>query len=399
MLSEAYPVHGDRRTERRGYIMSAIGQSIKIDNISKFYGSFQALDKVSLEAEAGEFLTILGSSGSGKTTLLKIIAGFEAGSGGSILINGENVAGKKSYERNIGMLFQNYALFPHMTVEDNIAYPLKLRKIPKELIREQVNDIIKLIKLDGMEKRYPKQLSGGQQQRCALARAIVYNPPLLLLDEPLGALDKNLRHEMQFEIKRIQKELGITTISVTHDQEEALTMSDKICIMSHGVIQQCSSPQEIYNEPKNQFVAEFIGSTNLINGKVVSKTKENGKYVNMVRTGLTDELIRVEEPLDKRQYDMEDVVLAIRPELIHLMKNRAGHINSFKGKIVSSVYMGDYFKVLVQTADGNQLNVKVSPEAYKEYSGLPEQEFFFNADCVTTIYEKEKGVMLKTVNE
>lgn len=377
--------------------MSAIGQSIKIENVSKFYGSFQALDCVSLEAKAGEFLTILGSSGSGKTTLLKIIAGFEAANRGQILINGQDIAGKKPYERNIGMLFQNYALFPHMTVAENIAYPLKLRKLPKDEIAERVNSIIKLIKLDGMEKRLPKQLSGGQQQRCALARAIVYNPPLLLLDEPLGALDKNLRHEMQFEIKRIQKELGITTISVTHDQEEALTMSDKICIMSHGVIQQCSSPEEIYKKPKNQFVAEFIGSTNLIKGTVVSKFKENGVMVSLVKTGLSEEPVRVEEPLDRRQYNLDDVLLALRPELIHLMKNRSGHINSFKAELLNSVYMGDYYKALIRTADGNELNVKISPEAYKQYSGEKELEFFFNADCVTTIYEKEKGVMLKIV--
>ena len=377
--------------------MSAIGQSIKIENVSKFYGSFQALDCVSLEAKAGEFLTILGSSGSGKTTLLKIIAGFEAANRGQILINGQDIAGKKPYERNIGMLFQNYALFPHMTVAENIAYPLKLRKLPKDEIAERVNSIIKLIKLDGMEKRLPKQLSGGQQQRCALARAIVYNPPLLLLDEPLGALDKNLRHEMQFEIKRIQKELGITTISVTHDQEEALTMSDKICIMSHGVIQQCSSPEEIYKKPKNQFVAEFIGSTNLIKGTVVSKFKENGAMVSLVKTGLSEEPVRVEEPLDRRQYNLDDVLLALRPELIHLMKNRSGHISSFKAELLNSVYMGDYYKALIRTADGNELNVKISPEAYKQYSGEKELEFFFNADCVTTIYEKEKGVMLKIV--
>lgn len=377
--------------------MSAIGQSIKIENVSKFYGSFQALDCVSLEAKAGEFLTILGSSGSGKTTLLKIIAGFEAANRGQILINGQDIAGKKPYERNIGMLFQNYALFPHMTVAENIAYPLKLRKLPKDEIAERVNSIIKLIKLDGMEKRLPKQLSGGQQQRCALARAIVYNPPLLLLDEPLGALDKNLRHEMQFEIKRIQKELGITTISVTHDQEEALTMSDKICIMSHGVIQQCSSPEEIYKKPKNQFVAEFIGSTNLIKGTVVSKFKENGAMVSLAKTRLSEEPVRVEEPLDRRQYNLDDVLLALRPELIHLMKNRSGHINSFKAELLNSVYMGDYYKALIRTADGNELNVKISPEAYKQYSGEKELEFFFNADCVTTIYEKEKGVMLKIV--
>lgn len=231
---------------------------------------------------------------------------------------------------------------------------MKLRKLPKDEIAERVNSIIKLIKLDGMEKRLPKQLSGGQQQRCALARAIVYNPPLLLLDEPLGALDKNLRHEMQFEIKRIQKELGITTISVTHDQEEALTMSDKICIMSHGVIQQCSSPEEIYKKPKNQFVAEFIGSTNLIKGTVVSKFKENGAMVSLVKTGLSEEPVRVEEPLDRRQYNLDDVLLALRPELIHLMKNRSGHINSFKAELLNSVYMGDNYKALIRTADGKR---------------------------------------------
>ncbi len=379
--------------------MSTIGQSIKIENVSKFYGSFQALDTVSLEAAPGEFLTILGSSGSGKTTLLKIIAGFEAANSGQIFINGEDVARKKAYERNIGMLFQNYALFPHMTVEENIAYPLKLRKCSKAEIGERVNDIIKLVKLDGMEKRLPKQLSGGQQQRCALARAIVYNPPLLLLDEPLGALDKNLRHEMQFEIKRIQNELGITTISVTHDQEEALTMSDKICIMSHGVIQQCSSPEEIYKEPKNQFVAEFIVNTNLIKGVVESKKKESDCWVSMVKTGLSEELIRVEEPLDRFQFNLDDVLLALRPELIHLMKEREGHINSFRASIVNSVYMGDYYRVLVKTRDSSELSVKISPEAYRKYAGEKELEFFFNADCVTTIYEKEKGVMLKTVED
>lgn len=379
--------------------MAKIGQSIKIENVSKFYGNFQALEQVSLAAEAGEFLTILGSSGSGKTTLLKIIAGFENCNDGKILINGEDVAEKKSYERNIGMLFQNYALFPHMTVEENIAYPLKLRKLPKSEIKERTHNIIKLIQLDGMEKRYPKQLSGGQQQRCALARAIVYNPPLLLLDEPLGALDKNLRHEMQFEIKRIQRELGITTISVTHDQEEALTMSDKICIMSHGVIQQCSSPEEIYKKPKNQFVAEFIGSTNLIKGKVVSKSHENDRIVIMVKTGISDVPIRVEEPLERRQYNKEDVLLAVRPELIHLMKDRVDHINSFTAEILDSVYMGDYYRTVIKTKDGNTLDVKISPEAYRQYSNYRELEFFFNADCIITIYEREKGVMLKTIED
>ena len=376
--------------------MNAIGQSIKIDKISKFYGNFQALDNVCLEANSGEFLTILGSSGSGKTTLLKIIAGFEPSNSGKILINGEDVATKKAYERNIGMLFQNYALFPHMTIAENIAYPLKLRKKSKQEQKELVSNMVKLIKLEGLEDRYPKQLSGGQQQRVALARAIVYNPPLLLLDEPLGALDKNLRHEMQFEIKRIQKELGITTISVTHDQEEALTMSDKICIMSHGVIQQCSSPEDIYNAPNNQFVAEFMGSTNLIKGKVVHKEVTTDTVVTMVQTGISDTPIRVEEPRAKRQYNMDDILLAVRPELIHLMKERTGHINSFKAELLESIYLGDSVKVKIKTKDQNTMDVKLSLEAFKRYASNDQLEGFFNADCITTIYEREKGVMLVT---
>lgn len=240
-----------------------IGQKLDIINISKYYADFKVLHGINMTCLPGEFVTILGSSGSGKTTLLKVIAGFEGNSDGSIHINGEDIAYKKAHERNIGMLFQNYALFPHMTVENNIAYPLKLRKVPKDEIKKRVADMIATVKLTGLEKRYPKQLSGGQQQRVALARAIVYNPPLLLLDEPLGALDMNLRHDMQFEIKRITKELGITTISVTHDQEEAFAMSDKICIMSEGRVQQFATPDEIYEHPSNRFVAEFMGTTNI----------------------------------------------------------------------------------------------------------------------------------------
>lgn len=374
-----------------------IGQSIKIDNVCKFFGSFQALDDVCLQAEAGEFLTILGSSGCGKTTLLKIIAGFLKADRGEILINGADVAEKKSYERNIGMLFQNYALFPHMTVAENIAYPLKLRKKSKAEQKELVNKMIGLIKLQGLADRRPKQLSGGQQQRVALARALVYNPPLLLLDEPLGALDKNLRHEMQFEIKRIQKELGITTISVTHDQEEALTMSDKICIMNHGVIQQCSSPEEIYSKPKNQFVAEFMGSTNLIPGEVLRQERTGSCLKTTVKTGLSDEPFTIEEDLSVRQYKMKDVLLAIRPEMIHLMKERPEHVNSFTAKLLDSVYLGDSVKLKIELRNGQQIDVKLSVEAFRRYAGASELEFFFNPDCVTTIYEKERGVMLNTV--
>lgn len=377
----------------------AIGQSIKIDHVSKFYGNFQALDNINLEANAGEFLTILGSSGSGKTTLLKIIAGFEETASGKILINEEDVARRKPYERNIGMLFQNYALFPHMTVAQNIAYPLKIRKISKTEQKKMVARMIEMVKLNGLENRYPRQLSGGQQQRVALARAIVYNPPLLLLDEPLGALDKNLRHDMQFEIKKIQKELGITTISVTHDQEEALTMSDKICIMSHGVVQQCSSPEDIYNLPANQFVAEFMGGTNLIKGKVLKKKIEGDVAVTIISCGLSQKPIRIEEPASRRQYHLEDVLIALRPEMIHLMKERDGHENSFFAQVLGSVYMGDSVKLKVKIESGQELDVKLSLEAFRRYGGNDRLEFFFNPNCATTIYEKENGKMLLTIDE
>lgn len=222
--------------------MSAIGQSIKIENVSKFYGSFQALDCVSLEAKAGEFLTILGSSGSGKTTLLKIIAGFEAANRGQILINGQDIAGKKPYERNIGMLFQNYALFPHMTVAENIAYPLKLRKLPKDEIAERVNSIIKLIKLDGMEKRLPKQLSGGQQQRCAIARALIKNPKLLLCDEPTGALDSKTSRDILVLLEQVNRKYGTTMLIVTHNNA-IKNMVHKVIILKDGLIK-----KDYYNE-------------------------------------------------------------------------------------------------------------------------------------------------------
>lgn len=371
-----------------------IGQSIQIKDISKFYGNFQALSNVNLKVGAGEFMTILGSSGSGKTTLLKVITGFEKPEQGQVLIGEQDVANLQVYERNIGMLFQNYALFPHMTVEENIAYPLKLRKMKKPEIAQAVGEMISLIKLNGMEKRYPKQLSGGQQQRVALARALVYRPPLLLLDEPLGALDKNLRHEMQFEIKRIQKELGITTISVTHDQEEALTMSDKICIMSHGVVQQCDTPEKIYSEPRNQFVAEFMGSTNLVKGKVVSQCRSGGKLTTYVQTGLCSQAIRIDAGKNASQYDLPDVLVAIRPEVIHLMKDRPEHINSFKAKMVGHVFLGDSVSVKIAIKNGEEMSVKMSNEAFNRYKDHKELEFFFNPDCVTTIYEKEFGQML-----
>lgn len=370
-----------------------IGQSLQINNVSKFYGKFQALNEVELTANSGEFITILGSSGSGKTTLLKIIAGFEENSSGSILINGANIEGKKSYERNIGMLFQNYALFPHMTIEENIAYPLKLRKVPKVEIKERVSNMIALVKLNGMEKRYPSQLSGGQQQRVALARAIVYNPPLLLLDEPLGALDKNLRHEMQFEIKRIQKELGITTISVTHDQEEALTMSDKICIMSFGEVQQIATPEEIYSRPKNKFVAEFMGTNNILNYTVSSYKGVKNDLILKGKSEISDDEYQLKISSQGLEEIRDQHLIAVRPENIHVAKDGEKYINTFKATVLQTVYLGDGVNLKV-AAKQKEINIKLSMEEYRLIEGRKNAIFYFNTDMVSVLYGEKIGKRL-----
>lgn len=363
-----------------------IGQRLDIVNISKYYGDFKVLDSINLTCEPGEFVTILGSSGSGKTTLLKVIAGFETNSDGSILINNESIAKKKAYERNIGMLFQNYALFPHMTVEDNVAYPLKLRKIPKKEIREMVAKILDVVKLGNMGKRYPKQLSGGQQQRVALARAIVYNPPLLLLDEPLGALDMNLRHNMQFEIKRITKELGITTISVTHDQEEAFAMSDKICIMSDGKVQQFARPEEIYERPSNRFVAEFMGTTNIIGLKDITYSKKDEKYT--VVRGVSEISDKKVELIIESKYikpELNKAIFTLRPESIHLASEKS-FTNEFTVKLDESIYLGERVKIKA-TAMNKRLNINLKVNEFRNLENPEAVQLVFAPQDVSLIYE------------
>lgn len=362
-----------------------IGQRLDIINISKYYGEFKVLQGINLTCMPGEFVTILGSSGSGKTTLLKVIAGFEGNSDGSIHINGKDIASQKAYERNIGMLFQNYALFPHMTVEENIAYPLKLRKVPKQEIKERVAEIIATVKLNGMEKRYPKQLSGGQQQRVALARAIVYNPPLLLLDEPLGALDMNLRHNMQFEIKRITKELGITTISVTHDQEEAFAMSDKICIMSEGRVQQFATPEEIYERPKNRFVAEFMGTTNIIDIRDMKYKTDGDKTVITGLTNISDKPMTV--CVDTKYVDTKktQAIFTLRPESIHLADKEHAQ-NDFAVRLEESVYLGE--RVKIKASAGEKLiNVNLKVNEFRNLSDPNEVHLSFAPEDISIIYE------------
>jgi putative spermidine/putrescine transport system ATP-binding protein len=336
----------------------AIGTNMDIKNVTKYYkNNFKAVDDVSLEIKKGEFLTILGPSGSGKTSLLKLIAGFEPLSEGSIKLNGEDISDKEPYLRNIGMLFQNYALFPHMTVFENVAYPLKLRKLNKEQIKEKVNDILSLVQLTQFADRYPKQLSGGQQQRVALARAIVFNPPLLLLDEPLGALDKKLRQNMQIEIKRIQETVGITTISVTHDQEEALTMSDRICVMNDGKVMQVDTPEALYRRPANEFVAEFIGEINLLEGFVTDiKIKDH-----MANVELNEELsstVDVREDLE-HSLDQNFVKLAVRPEEIRISSAAGTFDTEFSITVNEIIYVGEALKITATSPFGKDIFAKV----------------------------------------
>ena len=246
------------------------GAPITLENLSKYYGTVGANRDVNLDISPGEFLTLLGPSGSGKTTALMMIAGFVIPTSGDIRVNGQSIVQVPVHKRNIGMVFQNYALFPHLNVARNVSFPLEMRNTPKAEIEKRVDAALDLVRLGGFRDRRPKQLSGGQQQRVALARALIFEPTVLLLDEPLGALDAKLREEMKIEIKQLHQKIGATILFVTHDQEEALTLSDRIAVFNDGEIVQLGTPDQLYHQPANRFVADFIGETNLLSGKVIS---------------------------------------------------------------------------------------------------------------------------------
>jgi spermidine/putrescine ABC transporter ATP-binding subunit len=328
------------------------GASIRLHNLTKQFGDVLAVNAISLRIEPGEFITLLGPSGSGKTTTLMMIAGFEIPDNGEIFINDEKIMFKPPYKREIGMVFQNYSLFPHMTVERNIGFPLRMRKVGKKEIQKRVAEVLELIKLSGYEKRFPRQLSGGQQQRVALARALVFNPRVLLMDEPLGALDKKLREHMQLEIKQITRLLNITVVYVTHDQDEALTMSDRIAVINFGKIEQVGAPVEIYDNPKNFFVADFIGESNFIKGKIVEISHQKSQF--MSETGLVfTSFINRDKPIGENGY------LAIRPEKISLVEQGQSSPNQFMVMIEEVAYLGDITKLKVRLLkDGTELLIK-----------------------------------------
>ena len=332
---------------------------IELRNLSKRYGDNQVLDNLSLDIKKNEFLTLLGPSGCGKTTTLKIIAGFEYADEGKVLFEEHDITDIPPYERQINTVFQKYALFPHMNIYENIAFGLKIKKLPKDEIDKKVKEMLKLVALEGFENRQVESLSGGQQQRVAIARALVNEPKVLLLDEPLGALDLKLRKEMQIELKKIQKKLGITFIFVTHDQEEALTMSDKIIVMNKGKIQQMGTPQDIYNEPENAFVARFIGESNIFDGV-------------MLDDYLVEFCSKKFKCVDKDFEKNENIEVVIRPEDIKMVEPEKGML---KGKVTSVLFKGVHYEIEVnengrkwilhntQSAQvGSELGLDIYPE-------------------------------------
>lgn len=352
---------------------------VRLVNVTKKYGDNTAVDDISIDVRQGEFLTLLGPSGCGKTTTLRMIAGFEQPTEGAILLDGERMEGKQPYERNVNTVFQSYALFPHMDVFDNIAFGLRMKKQPKDTVREKVFDMLNLVQLDGYAKRMPDQLSGGQRQRVAIARALVNNPKVLLLDEPLGALDLKLRKQMQLELKHLQQKLGITFVYVTHDQEEALTMSDRIAVLNGGKLEQLGYPFDIYERPQTRFVADFIGETNLFEGKVES-VRDNIAYIyvggNLV-------------PADSKGLASgETVWMAVRPERIKLNLWPEEGKAALKGRHKERIYVGSVLKTVVVLENGKEITI--SEQAKQSFLLDPDN------DQVFLNWEPEDAVVMKS---
>jgi len=325
--------------------------SVQLQCLSKQYGRFGAVRNLSLDVFRGEFLTLLGPSGSGKTTTLMMLAGFVNPTSGKILVEGRDITNEPPHRRNIGMVYQSYALFPHLSVLRNVAFPLEVRKCSRDETKARAMEALSIVKLESLADRYPSQLSGGQQQRVALARAIVFRPSLLLMDEPLGALDKKLREHMQVELMKIKSRLDVTVVYVTHDQEEALTMSDRVVVMADGVIQQIGHPKDLYERPVNRFVADFIGDTNIFDGEIVT----TGPLITvMISPGV---MLHAES---SKNFPIGDrVCVILRPERVRVGAESLNCKNQLEGVIDRVVYIGDNSRVRVLLATGNTLVAKL----------------------------------------
>ena len=332
--------------------MSKNSEFVKFDKVDKSYdGKVLDVKDLNLDIAEGEFITMLGPSGSGKTTCLMMLAGFETPTNGEIYLDKNPISNIPPHKRGIGMVFQNYALFPHMTVYENLAFPLRVRKISKEDIDKKVDKALSMVSLSGFENRMPGQLSGGQQQRVAVARALVFDPAVVLMDEPLGALDKNLRESMQYEIKHIHESIGVTVVYVTHDQGEALTMSNRIAVFNDGKVQQLSSPDKLYEEPVNSFVAEFIGENNRFSGQVTDVSKDKCKVK------LDDGSEILANPITVKS-NGEKTIVSLRPERA-LINTKDKMENNFKGKIEEIIYHGDHTRVRLNLLGNKDFILKV----------------------------------------
>ena len=348
---------------------SAIGTTdnngLRLERLSKNFGEFIAVEDVNLHIRRGEFLTILGPSGSGKTTLLMIIAGFLEATTGDIQFDGLSIMSLRPEKRNFGMVFQGYALFPHMTVRQNIAYPLEVRKGARDEIVKRVNEMLELVQLETFGDRLPRQLSGGQQQRVALARALIFDPLVLLLDEPLGALDKKLRSNVQTQLKHLHRKVGKTFVYVTHDQEEALSMSDRVVIMNHGRVVQVGSPQELYERPSTVFASKFIGKSNILRGVV------NQVDGNEVLYAIADKYFQ--QLVSNEKFSKNDeIILALRPEKIKIArcKVESNEVNILVGRIIDITYFGSTISVNVETDAVGEFIVEV--QAWRNQETLEE---------------------------
>lgn len=331
---------------------------IDLIDITKTFGPVEAVRGISLKVRQGELMTLLGPSGSGKTTTLMMVAGHEPPDNGAILINGKEITNVPPYRRDIGMVFQQLALFPHLTVDQNIAFPLRMRKTNRRDVTRKVSHALELVRLQGLGSRFPRQLSGGQQQRVALARALVFDPSILLMDEPLSSLDKKLREDMQLEIKRLQRQLGITTLYVTHDQKEALIISDRVVVFNSGSIEQVGSPDELYERPRNEFVADFIGESNFLTARIATV---NGTYCEVV----TEDGLSLRALVPESVSPGEEITVAVRPESISLEPLHASEqFNQVSGLVEEVTYYGEGIRAIVN------INRKASMVLKQENTGV-----------------------------
>jgi putative spermidine/putrescine transport system ATP-binding protein len=357
---------------------TSTGSSIQLIDVGKTYGEVIALDSVSMTAQPGEFVTFLGPSGSGKTTTLNIIAGFTTATSGQVLLDGVDMADRAPHKRNLGVVFQNYALFPHMTVRDNIAFGLRRRRVPADEQKRRVDEALDMVRLIGYGERRPAELSGGQQQRVALARALVYRPSVLLLDEPLGALDKRLREQMQVEISRLHRELGMTFLFVTHDQEEALALSDRIALFEAGRLVQVGTPEELYEGPRSLFAAEFLGESNIFRGTI----DDQGR----IRQG--DRALRI--PAHAAIHAKECAVV-VRPERLQLSDasseraQEGAQLNSVAALVTDVTYLGAHRRIGLRFADG-------STGAAREPAG--HQSTVGAGDAVTAVWDPSHSMVV-----